>query len=112
MREQRATAYSIRKRRMYPAGRRRNSILAWIGRLLSAFLHSPRDQTGKAAAFLSRATRTRAILVGLQGVANVPVSVSEKDWSFVPVGVTAAVTKEQEASRRSLIAAASVALNL
>jgi hypothetical protein len=36
----------------------------------------------------------RAILVGLQGVANVPVSVSEKDRSFVPVGVTATVTKE------------------
>jgi hypothetical protein len=36
----------------------------------------------------------RAILVGLQGVANVPVSVSEKDRSFVPVGINSAVTKE------------------
>jgi hypothetical protein len=36
----------------------------------------------------------RAILVALQGVANVPVSVSEKDRSFVPVGVNSTVTKE------------------
>ena len=36
----------------------------------------------------------RAILVGLQGVANVPVSVSEKDRSFIPVGVNSTVAKE------------------
>jgi hypothetical protein len=36
----------------------------------------------------------RAILVALQGVANVPVSVSEKDRSFVPVGVNSTVAKE------------------
>ena len=35
----------------------------------------------------------RAILVALQGVANVPVSVSEKDRDFVPVGVTATTVK-------------------
>jgi hypothetical protein len=35
----------------------------------------------------------RAMLVALQGVANVPVSVSEKDRSFVPVGVTATTVK-------------------
>ena len=40
----------------------------------------------------------RAILVGLQGVANVPVSVSEKDRSFVPVGVNATVTKEAKSN--------------
>jgi hypothetical protein len=37
----------------------------------------------------------RAIPVGLQGVATVPVSVSEKDRSFVPVGVNSTVAKEQ-----------------
>ena len=36
----------------------------------------------------------RAILMALQGVANVPVSVSEKDRSFVPLGMTGTVTKE------------------
>jgi hypothetical protein len=36
----------------------------------------------------------RAILVALQGVANVPVSVSEKDRDFVPVNVNSAVAKE------------------
>jgi len=36
----------------------------------------------------------RAILVGLQGVANVPVSVSKKDREYVPVGVNSTVTKE------------------
>jgi hypothetical protein len=34
------------------------------------------------------------MLVALQGVANVPVSVSEKDREFVPVGVNSSVTKE------------------
>ncbi|HEX3744571.1 MAG TPA: hypothetical protein VHW09_11595 [Bryobacteraceae bacterium] len=34
----------------------------------------------------------RAMLVALQGVSNVPVSVSDKDREFVPVGITAAVT--------------------
>jgi hypothetical protein len=37
----------------------------------------------------------RAILVALQGVANVPVSVSEKDRSSIPVGITSTVAKEQ-----------------
>jgi hypothetical protein len=36
----------------------------------------------------------RAILVALQGVANVPVSVSEKDRSYVPVGVNSTIAKE------------------
>lgn len=35
----------------------------------------------------------RAMLVALQGVANVPVSVSEKDRDFVPVGVSATTVK-------------------
>jgi hypothetical protein len=37
----------------------------------------------------------RAILVALQGVANVPVSVSEKEREYVPVGLSTSVTKEQ-----------------
>jgi hypothetical protein len=40
----------------------------------------------------------RAILVALQGVANVPVSVSERDRDFVPVGVNASVTKEPKSN--------------
>lgn len=38
----------------------------------------------------------RAMLVALQGVANVPVSVSEKDRDFVPVTVKSTVTKASE----------------
>lgn len=38
----------------------------------------------------------RAILVALQGVANVPVSVSEKDREFLPVGVTSSIAKEKQ----------------
>jgi hypothetical protein len=41
----------------------------------------------------------RAILVALQGVTGVPVSVAEKDREFVPVGVKAEVTKDQEEER-------------
>jgi PEGA domain len=36
----------------------------------------------------------RAILVALQGVSGAPVSVSEKDRSFVPVGVSTSVAKD------------------
>jgi hypothetical protein len=38
----------------------------------------------------------RAILVALQGVTHVPVSVSDKDREFVPVGTTTAVVKDEE----------------
>ncbi len=38
----------------------------------------------------------RAILLALQGVTGVPVSVSEKDREFIPVGMTTAVLKENE----------------
>jgi hypothetical protein len=38
----------------------------------------------------------RAILVALQGVSGTPVSVSEKDREFVPVGVATKVAKESE----------------
>ena len=36
----------------------------------------------------------RAILVALQGVTSVPVSVSQKEREYVPVGVTTATVKE------------------
>jgi hypothetical protein len=39
----------------------------------------------------------RAILVALQGVTGAPVTVSEQDRSFIPVGVTTTVSKEKEA---------------
>lgn len=37
----------------------------------------------------------RAILVALQGVTGVPVSVAEKEREFIPVGMTAEVTKDE-----------------
>ena len=40
----------------------------------------------------------RAILVALQGVTNLPVSVSEKEREFVPVGVRTTITKGEEAA--------------
>jgi hypothetical protein len=36
----------------------------------------------------------RAMLVALQGVTGAPVAVAEKDREFVPVGITAAVSKD------------------
>jgi hypothetical protein len=38
----------------------------------------------------------RAMLVALQGVANVPVSVSEKDRDFVPVSIKSTTVKSEE----------------
>jgi hypothetical protein len=51
---------------------------------------------GKSGGFLLQGDKDnyRAILVALQGVANVPVSVSAKEREFVPVGVSTSVTKE------------------
>jgi hypothetical protein len=53
---------------------------------------------GKNAGILLQGDKDnyRAILVALQGVTGVPVSVAEKDREFLPVGVTAAVTKDAE----------------
>ena len=50
---------------------------------------------GKAAGILLQGDKDdyRAILVALQGVTGVPVSVSEKEREFVPVGVKTEVTK-------------------
>jgi PEGA domain-containing protein len=54
------------------------------------------DSNGKPAGILLQGDKDnyRAILVALQGVSGVPVTVSEKDREFVPVGVRAEVTKE------------------
>jgi len=53
------------------------------------------DATNKSAGILLQGDKDnyRAILVALQGVTGVPVSVSEKDREFVPVGVRSEVTK-------------------
>ena len=52
------------------------------------------DSDNKAAGILLQGDKDnyRAILVALQGVTGVPVSVSEKDREFVPVGVKSEVT--------------------
>ena len=51
---------------------------------------------GKNAGILLQGDKNnyRAMLVALQGVTGVPVSVAEKERSFIPVGVTTSVTKE------------------
>jgi hypothetical protein len=56
------------------------------------------DSTNKSAGILLQGDKDnyRAILVALQGVTSVPVSVSEKDREFVPVGVKSEVTKGNE----------------
>jgi PEGA domain-containing protein len=56
------------------------------------------DSANKAAGILLQGDKDnyRAILVALQGVTGVPVSVSEKDREFVPVGVKSEVTKGDE----------------
>jgi hypothetical protein len=53
---------------------------------------------GKAAGILLQGDKDnyRAILVALQGVTGIPVSVGDKDREFLPVGVTAQVTKSEE----------------
>ena len=53
---------------------------------------------GKSSGILLQGDKDnyRAILVALQGVSNVPVSVSEKEREYVPVGVKSAVAKEPE----------------
>lgn len=59
---------------------------------------------GKTAGILLQGDKSnyRAILVALQGVTGVPVSVSEKEREFVPVGVKTEVAKgggEEEAAK-------------
>ena len=58
------------------------------------------DAANKSAGILLQGDKDnyRAILVALQGVTGVPVSVSDKDREFVPVGVRAEVTKSSEAT--------------
>lgn len=55
---------------------------------------------GKNAGILLQGDKSnyRAMLVALQGVTGAPVSVAEKERSFVPVGVTTTVTKGTEES--------------
>lgn len=55
---------------------------------------------GKNAGILLQGDKSnyRAMLVALQGVTGAPVSVAEKERSFVPVGVTTAVAKGTEES--------------
>lgn len=57
-----------------------------------------KDKDGKPSGILLQGDKDnyRAILVALQGVTGVPVSVSEKDREFVPVGVRSEVTKGKE----------------
>ncbi len=54
-------------------------------------------ETGKMAGVLLQGDKDnyRAILVALQSVSGVPVSVSEKEREFIPIGVTTAVTKDE-----------------
>lgn len=56
------------------------------------------DSANKSAGILLQGDKDnyRAILVALQGVTSVPVSVSEKDREFVPVGVKSEVVKGSE----------------
>jgi hypothetical protein len=58
---------------------------------------------GKSAGLLLQGDKDnyRAILVALQSVSGVPVSVSEKDREFIPVGVTADLGKGTEESHRT-----------
>ena len=61
---------------------------------------------GKSAGILLQGDKSdyRAMLVALQGVTGVPVSVSEKEREFVPVGVKTTVTKgggEAEATKET-----------
>jgi len=55
---------------------------------------------GKNAGILLQGDKSnyRAMLVALQGVTGVPVSVAEKERSFVPVGVSTSVTRNPEES--------------
>jgi hypothetical protein len=55
----------------------------------------------KSAGVLLQADKEnyRAMLVALQGVTGVPVSVAEKEREFLPVGVTANVTKGSEQAK-------------
>jgi hypothetical protein len=66
------------------------------------------DNANKSAGILLQGDKDnyRAILVALQGVTGVPVSVSEKDREFVPVGVKSELAKENEEHAESKAAAA------
>lgn len=63
---------------------------------------------GKDAGILLQGDKEeyRGILVALQGVTGAPVSVSEKEREFVPVGVTTTVTKPSESNAENKAPAA------
>ncbi len=63
---------------------------------------------GKSAGVLLQGDKNnyRAILVALQGVTGAPVSVAEKERGFLPVGVTANVTKGAEEGKTAKEASA------
>ena len=58
---------------------------------------------GKSGGVLLQGDKSnyRAMLVALQGVANVPVSVSEKEREFVPVSVRSTVAKEPTEEKKT-----------
>jgi hypothetical protein len=58
---------------------------------------------GKSGGVLLQGDKSnyRAMLVALQGVANVPVSVSEKEREFVPVTVRSTVAKEPTEEKKT-----------
>jgi hypothetical protein len=64
---------------------------------------------GKNAGILLQGDKDnyRAILVALQGVTGVPVSVAERERSFLPVGVTTNVTRDSEGGTQPATAASS-----
>ncbi|HLZ52477.1 MAG TPA: PEGA domain-containing protein [Candidatus Acidoferrum sp.] len=59
------------------------------------------DASNKSAGILLQGDKDnyRTILVALQGVTNVPVSVSKKDREFVPVGVKSEIAKDNYSER-------------
>ncbi len=63
---------------------------------------------GKNAGILLQGDKDnyRAMLVALQGVTGAPVSVGEKERSFIPVGVTTAVAKETAEAKGDTVAPA------
>ncbi len=67
---------------------------------------------GKTAGILLQGDKDnyRAILVALQGVANVPVSVAEKDREFIPATVRTDITKNSEEPEKASQAPAQPAI--
>jgi hypothetical protein len=60
-----------------------------------------KTQDGKSGGLLLQADKDnyRAMLVALQGVTGAPISVAEKEREYLPVGVTANVTRDSDESK-------------